>query len=102
MWSMRPNMRRRRIPSAAVHLALIANPGSGGGTDADALAELLRREGAGAVDTYHLRDLDDVRTAIPDRLVAAGGDGTIARVAALAGRLDVPLAVIPAGTANDF
>ena len=32
----------------------------------------------------------------------AGGDGTIGGVAELAGGLDVPLAVIPAGTANDF
>ena len=38
----------------------------------------------------------------PDRIVVAGGDGTIGPVAALAGRLGVPLAVIPAGTANDF
>ena len=32
----------------------------------------------------------------------AGGDGTIGPAAELAGRLDVPLAVIPTGTANDF
>ena len=38
----------------------------------------------------------------PERIAVAGGDGTIGPVAGLAGRLDVPLAVIPAGTANDF
>jgi diacylglycerol kinase family enzyme len=38
----------------------------------------------------------------PDRLAVAGGDGTIGPVAELAGRLDVPLAVLPTGTANDF
>jgi diacylglycerol kinase (ATP) len=38
----------------------------------------------------------------PDRFAVAGGDGTIAPVADLAGRLGVPLAVIPGGTANDF
>src|SRR5215218_7172692 len=38
----------------------------------------------------------------PQRLVVAGGDGTVASVADLAGRLDVPLGVIPGGTANDF
>jgi len=32
----------------------------------------------------------------------AGGDGTIGPVAELAGRLGVPLGVIPTGTANDF
>jgi diacylglycerol kinase family enzyme len=38
----------------------------------------------------------------PERLVVASGDGTIALVADVAARLDVPLAVIPGGTANDF
>ena len=38
----------------------------------------------------------------PERLAVAGGDGTIGTAAELAGRLDVPLAVLPTGTANDF
>ena len=38
----------------------------------------------------------------PDRIVVAGGDGTIASVAELASELGVPLGVIPGGTANDF
>lgn len=37
-----------------------------------------------------------------ERLVVAGGDGSIAPVAAAAGAAGVALAVIPAGTANDF
>src|SRR5215207_1379818 len=37
-----------------------------------------------------------------DRIVVAGGDGTVAQAAERAGHLDVPLGVIPAGTANDF
>ena len=37
-----------------------------------------------------------------DRIAVAGGDGTIAPVAALASELGVPLGVIPGGTANDF
>ena len=35
-------------------------------------------------------------------MVVAGGDGSIAPVAAAAGAAGIPLAVIPAGTANDF
>ena len=35
-------------------------------------------------------------------MVVAGGDGTVAPVAELAGGLGVPLGVIPGGTANDF
>ena len=38
----------------------------------------------------------------PERIAVAGGDGTIGPAAELAGRLGVPLAVIPTGTANDF
>ena len=38
----------------------------------------------------------------PERVAVAGGDGTIGPAAELAGRLGVPLAVIPTGTANDF
>ncbi|MGH2804888.1 MAG: diacylglycerol/lipid kinase family protein, partial [Thermoleophilaceae bacterium] len=37
-----------------------------------------------------------------DRLVIAGGDGSIAAGAAAAGRAGTPVALIPAGTANDF
>jgi diacylglycerol kinase family enzyme len=47
-------------------------------------------------------DLERVAAWAPDRIAVAGGDGTIGPVAELAGRLDVPLAVIPGGTANDF
>jgi diacylglycerol kinase (ATP) len=47
-------------------------------------------------------ELDRVAAWAPDRIAVAGGDGTIAPAAELAGRLDVPLAVIAAGTANDF
>src|SRR3954453_15951360 len=38
----------------------------------------------------------------PDRIAVAGGDGTIGDCAELAGRLGVPLAVVPLGTANGF
>src|SRR4051812_17465223 len=47
-------------------------------------------------------DLERAEAAAPERLVVAGGDGTIGPVADLAGRLDVPLGVVPGGTANDF
>ena len=47
-------------------------------------------------------DLERVAADAPERIAVAGGDGTVAGSAALAGRLDVPLGVIPGGTANDF
>jgi YegS/Rv2252/BmrU family lipid kinase len=85
-----------------VRIALAANPASGGGLDPEPLASVMR---AGAdVTVFDCRDEELARAADwgPDRLVVAGGDGTIGPVADLAGRLDVPLAVLPTGTANDF
>jgi diacylglycerol kinase family enzyme len=91
------------VPSALVRIALAANRASGGGLDPEPLLAALRERGAEAAD-FGCRDDDLERAAAwePDRLAVAGGDGTIGPVAELAGRLDVPLAVIPTGTANDF
>jgi diacylglycerol kinase (ATP) len=38
----------------------------------------------------------------PERMVVAGGDGSIGPAAEVAGGADVPLAIVPVGTANDF
>ena len=59
---------------------------------------------APTVSVFGCEEPDLARAAAgePERLVVAGGDGTVAAVAELAGRLDVPLGVIPGGTANDF
>jgi diacylglycerol kinase family enzyme len=80
-----------------VRIAIAANRASGGGLDPAPLLE--RMPGAEIFD-----DVEAGRIVAydPDRLVVAGGDGTIAPFAWLAGWLDVPLAVIPTGTANDF
>jgi diacylglycerol kinase (ATP) len=80
-----------------VRIAVAANTASGGGFDP---APLLA-----ALPDAQLFDFDalaDIAAAAPDRLVVAGGDGSVGPLAALAGELGVPLAVIPAGTANDF
>ena len=71
---------------------LICNPGSGTAPDVRGTTDALERLGAEVVD--HERDAE--------RVVVVGGDGTIAPGAALAARLGVPLAVVAAGTANDF
>jgi YegS/Rv2252/BmrU family lipid kinase len=86
-----------------VRIAFAANRASGGGLDPEPLAAAMREHGAEVTvcgcDEPGLRDAEAAR---PDRLVVAGGDGTVGPVAELAGRLDVPLGVIPTGTANDF
>jgi diacylglycerol kinase (ATP) len=86
-----------------MRIALIANPASGGGLDVDALVDALRRHGA-EVRAFGCEpgDLDDAAAWDPERVAVAGGDGSIGPCAELAGRLDVALAVIPTGTANDF
>lgn len=86
-----------------MRIALAANRASGGGLDPEPLLAALREGGAEAAG-FDCTDEDLQRAAEwePDRLAVAGGDGTIGAVAELAGRLDVPLAVIPTGTANDF
>src|SRR3954471_24457821 len=75
-----------------VRIALLANEKAGGDAGPDELAALLRCHGAEVVP-------DD---APADRLAAAGGDGTLAPAAVRAAEAGVPLAVLPAGTANDF
>jgi diacylglycerol kinase (ATP) len=99
-----------------MRLALITNAASGKGTDADEVAALLRR--AGATVSVHPFDasassdgppeaaVEDAAGAAaaerPDRLVVAGGDGSIGPVAVIAAADGLPLAVVPTGTANDF
>jgi diacylglycerol kinase (ATP) len=86
-----------------VRIALIANAASGGGLDPEPLVATMRRHGAEVRACGCDPDgLASVAAWGPDRIAVAGGDGTIGDSAELAGRLGVPLAVIPLGTANDF
>jgi diacylglycerol kinase (ATP) len=82
-----------------VRIALTANRDSGGGLDPAPLAAAMR---GAHVDVLGIDELGRVAELQPDRIAVAGGDGSIGPVAELAGRLGVPLAVIAAGTANDF
>ncbi len=98
-----------------MRLVLIANPHSGTAPDRADLDALL---GAGGTHVSHvsieqIADEDDgdladgalaalTANGAPDRLVVAGGDGSIGAAALCAAMLGVPLAVIAVGTANDF
>jgi diacylglycerol kinase family enzyme len=84
-----------------MRLALIANERSGGGLAPESLAIALRVRGA-EVERFSLDDREAAAEGSFERIVVAGGDGSVGCAAELAGRLDVPLAVIAAGTANDF
>ena len=86
-----------------MRLCLYWNPTAGDRTPLDDITSAI-------VDAGHeiaavLQRKDDVRTASEmdiDALVAAGGDGTVARAArALAGG-ELPIAILPLGTANNI
>jgi diacylglycerol kinase (ATP) len=87
-------------PRATSSVVLLANLESGSG-DAQRAAELLRGAGL-TVEELPLDRADRTPGVDADRIVVAGGDGSLGVAAALAGRADVPMAVIPTGTANDF
>jgi diacylglycerol kinase (ATP) len=94
-----------------MRLALLANTASGTSTDEERLAACLREAGA-EVAVHDVREAaplgmpssqaPDGLEGDPDRLVVAGGDGSLGPAAVLAQRLAVALAVVPTGTANDF
>ena len=81
-------------------IALLSNPDSGQG-EAEDVAEAMRGLGA-EVAVFGLDAVDEALGAKPERLVVAGGDGSLGCVAAPAARAGIPLAVVPTGTANDF
>ncbi|HVL83140.1 MAG TPA: diacylglycerol kinase family protein [Pseudonocardia sp.] len=82
-------------------LAVVANTRSGGNTDPDRIIRLLTERGA-TVRRLTLDALDDPLGDGVERLVVAGGDGSLGVAARAAHREKVPLAVLPTGTANDF
>jgi len=89
--------------AGGVRLLLVANAKSGRDTDPAALAAALRERGAD-VELHPIDRLADAGDAAgrADRVVVAGGDGSIGVAARLAAGAGTPLAVVPSGTANDF
>jgi len=92
-------------------IALIANPRSGkgrGAAAADAAAAALGAAGAdvrvhiGASAAETRRLTGDALAGRPDAIVVVGGDGTVSEILPELAGADVPLALVPAGTGNDF
>jgi diacylglycerol kinase family enzyme len=86
---------------------LFVNPRSGGGkAERTGLAQRARERAVEVVMLGGHRPLDElVEDAVAggaDVLGMAGGDGSLATVAAAASRLDLPFVCIPAGTRNHF
>jgi diacylglycerol kinase family enzyme len=90
-----------------MRLGLVANTKSGAADRAADVERLLRSAGG----EPHLLDFQAVcdapETVEPqleglDRIVAAGGDGSLGPAASMALRAGLPLGVVPIGTANSF
>jgi len=92
-----------------VRLGLVANRRSGGIDRVAEVEGLLRAAGAD-IEVLGLDELRDgprlaatmPRLANVERIVAAGGDGSLGPAALLALRAARPFAVVPIGTANSF
>lgn len=111
-WPVRPQTPAEARPHAAAPalpegegLAVVANPSSGPQSvdPSEEIAELLPR-----ASIKVLNPGDDLTEALDTSINSAGaagiagGDGSVAAAAAVAGRRRIPLAVFPAGTLNHF
>lgn len=88
----------------AVRALLLINPRAGSESPTtDELAQAARERG---IDVHVLDEGDDpaelARAAEAEILAAAGGDGTVATVAAVAVERGLPFVVVPFGTRNHF
>jgi diacylglycerol kinase (ATP) len=84
-----------------VRIALILNPRSGSIGDSDELVRSIRER----CDELTVHDIGEQKAALatqPDRVIVAGGDGSIGPIFAAVAQAKVELALLPAGTANDF
>jgi diacylglycerol kinase (ATP) len=84
-----------------MHITLVYNPNAGDGLDGRELTALL--EGAGHdVRTVPRKGNWHRKLVKPtDLVVAVGGDGTITEVAVALAGTEVPMAILPMGTANN-
>src|SRR5687768_11598020 len=87
---------------APMKISLVHNPTAGGGQDADEAVALLTAAGH-KVRHRSTKGRWKVLLQDPgDLLVAAGGDGTVRKVALAAAEVEVPFAILPIGTANNI
>jgi diacylglycerol kinase (ATP) len=85
-----------------VKITLIHNPGAGDGQDVKALVRLITDAGHDLRYRSTKQDWKALLKEPADLVVAAGGDGTVRRVALAVAKRGLPFAAIPIGTANNI
>src|SRR5687768_7023753 len=94
-----PNLESR----GAMNVWILCNEGAGRSFSAEDLRHLVERAGHTAVGVAKEYDSGTpFQNSHVDLLVAAGGDGTVATVAAIALQTGAALAILPLGTANNI
>jgi diacylglycerol kinase family enzyme len=87
-------------------LTVIVNRASGTGGDTSKITEALERAGVTAriakVGGHEIQRAAELAVERGNTLVAAGGDGTVSTVAAVAVRTGAAMGVLPLGTLNHF
>lgn len=83
-------------------ITLIHNPGAGDGHDVNDLVRLITDAGHQVRYRSSKQDWERLLKEPADMIVAAGGDGTVRKVALAAADLGRPFAAIPVGTANNI
>ena len=83
-------------------ITLIHNPGAGDGQDVNALVRLITDAGHDLRRRSTKQDWKEILEEPTDLVVAAGGDGTVRRVALEAASRCLPFSAIPIGTANNI
>jgi diacylglycerol kinase family enzyme len=85
-----------------VRISLVHNPTAGDGQDIDEVVKLLTDAGH---EVRHRSSKGDWKKLLQDPgdvVVAAGGDGTVRKVALAAADRELPFAALPIGTANNI
>jgi diacylglycerol kinase family enzyme len=82
--------------------ALLHNLKSGAALAPEEIMDALEAVGWRVKTCVQKSELDECVASKPDVVVAAGGDGTIARVARRLAGTGLPMAIVPMGTANNI
>ncbi len=86
-----------------MRVSLFWNGNAGDGVPLDRIRDVVAQHGHDLVCVVERQtEFERLLEALPDVVIAAGGDGTVAFAARMLARQAVPLAILPLGTANNI